>query len=153
MVFPRKALTSSSLNLTGFRVFAQVRIGALSPEAPRQAASWQSKAGCVKFMVMSMHEHVAYCPFGEGTRLWGMSCICEHWGSLFCFRGPGKVSSTASFSCPLQIAVGEPRLCHGPSEQMEEGKKSRVSLAQWESPGQGPGLEPGTAIDSIWDFV
>lgn len=81
-----------------------------------------------------------------------MSCT-EHWGSLFCFRGPDKVSSTARLSYSSQIAIGELRLYHGPSEQMEEGKKSRVSLAQRESPEQGPGFEPGTAIDCIWDFV
>lgn len=75
-------LTSSSLNLTGFWVFAKATryaSGALSLEAPEPVSSALQGSACrasqasgrAEFTAMSMHECVADCPFWGGTGLWG----------------------------------------------------------------------------------
>ena len=75
-------LTTSSLNLTGFWVFAKATryaSGALSLEAPEpvnsalqgRARRASQASGSAEFTAMSMHECVADCPFWGGTGLWG----------------------------------------------------------------------------------
>lgn len=72
---------------------------------------------------------MADCPFWGRERavvLWAASVGTG--ASVSASGGQTRSLAPLEFLMPSQVGIGEPRLCHAPSEQVEENKR-KVSLA------------------------